>query len=92
MAGDETQANFFLQQVPQSMYRRSRSTPTGDSTRLSTQLNPLGINDPLLIQMVREHIERQAQQVFDIFLPGKEWNAHQKMVLMSKIFQSLGLE
>lgn len=86
-----TDNTFFLQQVPQSAYRRSRAKKESDTTYLSTLLNPLGISDPSVTVALKAHIEIQADIVFGALLPSTTWDPDQRSKLLSKIYNELGL-
>ncbi|NBV42217.1 hypothetical protein EBR96_05555 [bacterium] len=83
--------DFFLQQVPQSEYRRIREKKDGDTTYLDIHLNPINIKDPALIQELIARIEGQADLIYSILLPDREWNPEFKSKLLSQIFSSLGI-
>jgi hypothetical protein len=87
----ETDNCFFLQQIPQSVYRRTRDRRDGDTTFLSTTLNPLGILDPELVIALKLHIEAQADVVYGALLPNGTWDETQRTKLIQTIFTELGL-
>jgi hypothetical protein len=82
---------FFLQQIPQSVYRRTRARREGDTTFLSTTLNPLGISDAELIKALKLHIEAQADVVYGALLPNGTWDVTHREKLIQTIFEELGL-
>ena len=82
---------FFLQQIPQSVYRRTRTRREGDTTFLSTTLNPLGISDAELIKALKLHIEAQADVVYGALLPNGTWDVTHREKLIQTIFEELGL-
>ncbi len=83
--------SFFLQQIPQSEYRRTRKRKESESTFLSTTLNPIGITDPLVINELKAHIESQAELIFSTLLPNETWNLQSRDTLLQKIYVELGI-
>ncbi len=86
-----TDNRFFLQQVPQSEYRRSRARKESDTNYLSTELNPLGAATPQLRETLKVFIESQADLIFKTLLPNNEWVPQQRAALLEKIFSQLEL-
>ena len=83
--------SFFLQQIPQSEYRRTRKRKESDTTFLSTTLNPLGITDPVVINELKAQIESQADLIFSTLLPDETWSSQSKDTLLKKIYLELGM-
>ena len=73
------------------MYRRTRTRREGDTTFLSTTLNPLGISDAELIKALKLHIEAQADVVYGALLPNGTWDVTHREKLIQTIFEELGL-
>lgn len=73
------------------MYRRTRARREGDTTFLSTTLNPLGISDAELIKALKLHIEAQADVVYGALLPNGTWDVTHREKLIQTIFEELGL-
>lgn len=87
MADDQ----FYIQQVPQSLYRNTLDQDSGERKPLNVILAPVkGLSDEQKIQL-KEKIQAQIQEIAQALLPEDKWGKYDSQTLLTEIYTKLEL-
>ena len=87
----DQQDQFFLQQVPQSLYRNTKDQDSGERDLLDVALNPIkGLNESEKVAL-RAKISEHSDKIVKALIPEEDWETCNTASVLDSIYSKLDI-